>query len=227
MADTVEWGSDDSRPDRGRRFTLGTPPRNPKAVTGGLAALGFLLLLIGEVLPWLEMRPVRGQDLPAELDTTPGLTEVASWQAPAYYIGLIALLALTALALAGRPRARLGAAAAAVGVAAGQSVLLAGLYTSIQKGGQLTGLFGRMPEGFAQFHTGDGFYSATAGIVLVTGAAVLAAQWSVAARPTAPAADNGAREPAEVEPAEWAGQPADLTVAPAAPFQVPPQSRPI
>jgi len=228
--DTVEWGREDGPAGGRRRLTLSTPPRNPRAVTGGLAALGFVLVLAGEVLPWLEVRPTgdaREQDvLPPGLDTSLGLASVAVWQTPAYYIGLTALFALAALALVGRPRTRLGAATAAVGVAAGQTVLLAGLHASIQDGGQLTALYGRIPEGIAEFSVGEGLYSATVGILLVAGAAALAARWSATAtRPTAADAGNGARDPAEVEPAEWADQPADLTVAPAAPFQVPPPAR--
>jgi hypothetical protein len=228
--DTVEWGREDGRAGGRRGLTLSTPPRNPRAVTGGLAVLGFVLVLVGEVLPWLELKPTgdageRGE-FPANLDASMRLADVALWQTPAYYIGLTALLALAALALAGRPRARLGAATAAVGVAAGQTALLAGLHASIQDGGQVTGLFGRMPEGIAEFSVGDGFYSATVGILLVAGAAALAARWSAApTRPTAADAGNGPRDPAEVAPAEWADQPADLTVAPAAPFQVPPPAR--
>lgn len=229
--DTVEWGREDGPAGGRRRLTLSTPPRNPRAVTGGLAALGFVLVLAGEALPWLEMKPTgdagERSELPVTLDTSMRLADVAVWQTPAYYIGLTALFALAALALAGRPRTRLAAATAAVGVAAGQTVLLAGLHASFQDGGQLTALYGRIPEGIAEFSVGEGFYSATVGVLLVAGAAALAARWSATAptRPTAVDAGNGARDPAEVEPAEWADQPADLTVAPAAPFQVPPQAR--
>lgn len=230
--DTVEWGSERGRPRRVPRLGLAAPPhRHAAMITGGLAALGFALTLTGELLPWLEIKPAGpgspGVRFPEEIDTSLHFTQLFVWQAPAYYMTLTALLVLTALALIGRPRLRRAAAAAAVGAAAGQAVLLAGVFATMREGRSLGYDLGQFRDrGYDQV-TGDGFYSAVAGLVLLAVAAVLAGWWAAArhgaARPGA--TEHGARweppEPGAAGPTR-PDEPLDLTVAPATPFEAAP-----
>lgn len=225
--DTVEWGSERGRAGGLPRWVRTVPPRHTTAVAAGLAALGFALVLTGELLPWLEVTPPASAssqvDFPGQFDTTLRLTQLVVWQAPAYYTGVTALLACLALALSGRPRARRGAGAAGIGVAAGQAVMLAGLYVTIQDGDDISGIVSRIPDGMADFGTGEGFYSAALGLLLLAAAAALAgwggARPAGAAPAAVPVAAGAGAEASTAGPDEAASEPLDLTVAPADPFR--------
>jgi hypothetical protein len=228
--DTVEWGSEHGRSEHGRpegkRRLMAASRRHTLAVAGGAAVLGFALTLTAEVLPWLKVKPTGAApvraEVPSEIDNSLQLAQLVVWQAPAYYLGITALLALTALALLGRARIRRGAAAAAVGTAAGQAVLLVAVLNSVREGNEFTGMLRQLRNSF-EISTGEGFYSAAAGLVLIGGAAALAGWWGGAwpARPAAAeagAAEPGAAEHGEDEPDAGPGGPLDLSVTPAAPF---------
>jgi hypothetical protein len=190
--ETVEWGNERRLPAPLRRLRFTLPPMGGTLAVGVLAGLGFLLTIGGETLPWLTIS-IAGQpqiDLSDTLGLTDGemrLSQLVVWQAPAYYAGLTALLAFIAIALFGRATGRRGAAAAALGCAAGQAVLLAGVYSTMSSGSDVTGTLSRVREmPSITIDTGNGFYSATIGVLVLAAAAGLALRAQIRSAHSAP-----------------------------------------
>ena len=141
----------------------------------GLAVLGFGLTLAAEVQPWLDVTvtgtPRIGPDPVLDDLTSRRLSQLVTWQAPAYYVGITVLFALVAVALLGRPTIRRSVMAAAVGVVAGHAVLLAGLYLTVRDGDDFFGSIGRLrTDDAVKTGVGIGFYSAAAGLIVLTAA---------------------------------------------------------
>jgi hypothetical protein len=197
---TVEWGSAD--------------PAGPSDGTGpvrrgagfGLAAGGFVLLVVSQVLPWMSYaRSVANQDFPTG---AVGRVEVSYANLPFstefFDLGWLALFGLAAVALVIQPDRRRLLATAGLGLAAGQFALLVGLtYGILHTDRVYTSTFGN--AGPAQISLDIGVYCGYAALVLLAGALLFAGGfWH--------------RSPHYATDEEYADAdergPADLTVAP-------------
>jgi len=187
----------------------------PRAQTPGAigcALVAVALAVAAELSPWASVTGSAG-NLPPNVDPdeigaagTLYLATVGTWTSLVYAIGWMGLFALTATAIATRSKT---AAAAGVGWAAGQAVLIAGVVGAINRGETLSG---RAPTG-AEFGMELGPFAAFAGVVVAV-AAVVFAMWTPARR------TRTHNEAVDVEPG-----PVDLTVTSVSPVTTAPAER--
>ena len=182
--DTVEWGSVEPARRRFPSWRLAVP----RAGAVALGVVGFGLLVAAEFEPWVT-------DTDVLTGTTPRVTpfssslrlslgmETVGTPSLAYHLGALALLALLGLLLASpgdRRRLPLGLA---LGVAAGQLLIVVSVIRIVQRtlastvtgGGQgfLLQQGGLRPDQVLA----SGAYLAVLGVLALAGAAVVAALW--------------------------------------------------
>lgn len=206
--DTVEWGSPRAR---GRWFDRLLAPfgrRQARVTAAAAAGLGFALMLAAELLPWLRLGRIT---VPEDLQTTRdfALAQLNTLLVIGYHLSLAGVLALTAIAVLGRPANRRLFGAAGVGWAAGHLVLLTGIYASVRRGGE----FGELVDGQSELpmSIGSGLYCAVGGLALLTVATVLVG-WLPEARDTPVRADEAEAVDDLLDP-RVAGEPMDLSVS--------------
>jgi hypothetical protein len=242
-ADTVEWGSDVEQRGRGpgqKRSRLLPSARHLAPVAGVLALLGLVLTMTSGTMPWRELTftdeiPDRYEDYIEAIGSSHSAVHILGSASPVYYLNLTALLALTAVVLFGRPSARRAVCAAALGCAAGHALLLSGMVSTIRNAATTLGPLGGLPldpEEDIAVSVGDGFYSGAAGLAFLV-AALLLLSWgsrldapaphvAVASASDAPPASTAPAPAQRASRVDFADEvppgPADLTVAPAAPF---------
>ncbi len=207
---TVEWGGD--RPttllDRvfGTAWTGGARGLSAPAVATGVVSLA--LFAVAETLPWMTVRTTAdgqppgvpsgsSQDLPVDA--------VGIGFAVAYYLGLLLLLTLVAVAAVSRPHTRRVAGAAGCGLAAAMLVLAFGAVARTGEGGR----YGGFEE--APTSVGTAPFFAIAALVAAVAAFVLSG-WHPAlpGRRRRRVEETGDPDDPEEEPG-----PIDLTVTPA------------
>jgi hypothetical protein len=184
--DTVEWGS--VEPARRRlpalRYTI------PRAGALALAAAGFGALLAAELLPWgtvhlpasdaNTVRPTR-----SPLTEGAGLTldTINSADVLVYHLGAVVLLGAIGFGLAGTVSRRRAAMGAAVGVAAGLTIVIVSLHRSAShffdriNGDYAYGGPSLDPENSPTVLTGPGGYLAFVAVGLLIASAVTAGIW--------------------------------------------------
>jgi hypothetical protein len=206
---TVEWGED--RPVRllDRLFgDGGGGGTRLSAPALGAAIVATALFVVAELLPWMTIEMMTSSfNSPTSTTETRemSLDLVGSGIATAYYIGLLALLALAGLVQVSRPHTRRVLIAAGIGVAAGMLVLLVGSVRRAGDGGETT----FYPLTSAT--TGPAPYVAIAAVLAAATALVLSG-WhpSVPGRRRPVAGDQMPDDDDDEEPG-----PIDLTVTPA------------
>jgi hypothetical protein len=209
---TVEFGED--RPVRwlDRLFgDFGGSGLRLSAPAVGAAVVAVALFIAAELLPWATVqRQIETGAGPTNLGQARDLSlDGVGWGVTAaYYIGLLLLLAVVAVAQVSRPHTRRALSAAGIGLAAAMVVLLIGVVRRAGEGGQY-GVFDESTSTTA----GSAPYVAIAGVLVAVVALVLAG-WHPAAvtrRPHRPAA----APPVAVDDDGDEPGPIDLTVTPA------------
>jgi hypothetical protein len=157
--DTVEWGS--AGPARRRLRSLRF--RVPRVGAPGLAVVGFLALVVAELLPWgiVHLPPgvgaaaaIRSTRLPLTEGQGLSLDHFQSVDLIAYHLGALALLGAIGTGLAGTPGRRRAAMGAALGLAAGMVIPIVSLFHTVFR------YFDDYGGGYPTFTTGTDVVSA-------------------------------------------------------------------
>ncbi|MCW3840263.1 hypothetical protein ONA70_09155 [Micromonospora yasonensis] len=223
----VEWGDTDPAPAgrAGRSLAAFARDHRLPPVLVGLGAVAAIASLVGE---WLVMTvPNGGPEGNTAVRVPGGVAEVGGFGV-AYLVGLLGLAGAVALALRGSAAIRHNARVAGLGLALAMLAVLTAAAFSLDDTGQHT-LFFSAQDGF-RVEYGRGLVSA----FVATGLLAAALHLSGRAVDPAPesdgepvAAENGQPVPARRRSREdpLPPAPADLTVAPTAPFARPEQPR--
>jgi hypothetical protein len=182
--DTVEWGSGERHARRLPALRLAVPR------VGGLAlaAVGFALLVAAEIVPWATVQSTSTTSAAATLGSNSlaiGLDRVTSGSGYTYHLGAIVLLGAVGLVLTSPPARRRLLMGLALGVAAGQVLMvLAVTRTALRTFDTLTvlspsrsisgfqsGLSLQTDTGF-RVVLGEGVYLASAAVLLLAAASV-------------------------------------------------------
>ncbi|MFR9774560.1 hypothetical protein ACL02O_00680 [Micromonospora sp. MS34] len=220
----VEWGDAGPAPagrSTGRSLTVLARDHRLPPVLAGLAAVAAIASLVGE---WLVMTvPNGGPDGTTPIRIPGGVSEVGGFGV-GYLVGLLGLAGAVALALRGTAAVRQNARVAGVGLAAAVLAVLTAAALSLDDAGQRT-LFYPSVEGF-RVEYGRGLVSAFVAVVLLAAALYLSGR-AIDPEPDRDgepgAAENGRPVPGRprTREGELPPAPADLTVAPTAPFARP------
>jgi hypothetical protein len=213
--DTVEWGTGEQAGRRlpSLRFAV------PRVGGLALAAVGFALLVAAEIVPWASVQSTASNTARTATlggnELAVGLDRITGGSGFTYHLGVIALLGAVGFGLASHPARRRVAMGVALGVAAGQVLMiLAVTRTALRTFDTLSVLspsrsnlptnLGVQPDSGYRVVLGEGVYLASAAVLLLAGAAVTAA---LLRRGAGAVAVEPLPEPAETEPAEPAGPP--------------------
>ncbi|MCG5435052.1 hypothetical protein [Micromonospora foliorum] len=223
----IEWGAVDPAPRRRFGWSLADFTRDPRLplLLAGLGAVAAIASLVGE---WLVMSlPNGGPEGNATIEVPAGVSEVGGFGV-GYLVGLLALVCTVALALRGTAAVRPNARLAGLTLTGALLALLVAATASFDNPGQRN--FFYSPQDGFEVEYGRGLVMAFAACVLFAAALRLAP----AAPPGAFAAPSDDDRPADAQaPRPWRRRreqdpvddglpaPADLTVAPAAPFARP------
>ncbi|MFI6235094.1 hypothetical protein ACIBD9_16170 [Micromonospora sp. NPDC050784] len=223
----IEWGAVDPAPRRRFGWSLADFARDPRLplLLAGLGAVAAIASLVGE---WLVMSlPNGGPEGNATIEVPAGVSEVGGFGV-GYLVGLLALVCTVALALRGTAAVRPNARLAGLTLAGALLALLVAATASFDNPGQRN--FFYSPQDGFQVEYGRGLVMAFAACVLFAAALRLAPAAPPGAFAAPPDDDRPADAPA---PRPWRRRrdpdpvddglpaPADLTVAPAAPFARP------
>jgi hypothetical protein len=216
--DTVEWGTG----EQARRRL--TPLRFAVPRVGGLAlaAAGFALLVAAEIVPWASVQNTAANTARTAVignsELVVGLDRITASSGYTYHFGVIVLLGAVGLVLASPPARRRLAMGVALGVAAGQALMVVAVTRSaLRTFDTLTALVPSRSGSTLSFQAtlgvpdtgyrvvlGQGVYLASAAVLLLAAATVAAGLLQ-----------RGALAPARAEPVETSAPiPAESTEAP-------------
>jgi hypothetical protein len=240
----VDWGEPDEPRRRGRfggALAVLRRDRRVLLTAAGLAAVALVASLLGE---W-QVTTV-SQD-PSTIDfaidfgaagdsqgLVAGVGDIGTWGS-GYLAGVFLVVAGAAVVLFGPAAGRAQVRLAALGGCGALLALLLAAWTHLGRRSVLFGLFNDGPA--VTLAHGRGISAAIAGTLLLGAALFLAGDARTPAPAAEPAAGDTGEPPAHEDLAAWrpgrsaaAGdelpeEPLDLTVAPAAPFAVPPDQR--
>jgi hypothetical protein len=222
-ADVIVLGEESAPPHRGRSFRpLDRIRADPRSAPLAVAALGLAAVFGSLVSPWATMRirETSGTQFePNEIVTGAADTGIGT----GYLVGVLAVVALTAMAIFGTRQVRHNARVAGMATAAGLLVLLVAATASFENTARQRFLFGPQFEIDARYDLG--LTLAYAGAAALGLALYLAARsWGRSPAPDdgnpGEPDDAGERRPRQgwVEPDESVR---DVTVLPAPPFANP------
>ncbi|OLB80090.1 MAG: hypothetical protein AUI14_08005 [Actinobacteria bacterium 13_2_20CM_2_71_6] len=221
--DTVEWGSAEPTRRRLPSLTRSVPLAGALALT----AAGFALLVAAELMAWATVQPsspaARAAGSTASTTLKVGLDRLVTMEALSYHIGEIALLGAVGFALASSTGRRRAAMGTALGVAAGQIVMI----VSVARASQhifdtLAGLgIGDQSDSGLDIAIGPGVYLSAAGVLLLAAATVTAGAlqrgWWQGREPAPRPASAVGTGPMVSGPGEPGGE-RELTVTPMEPI---------
>jgi hypothetical protein len=191
-ADVIALGEDDA-PRRRRTFRwldrVRADARFPPLAVAGLGLAGVFGSLVGE---WATMTPRELAAGPSQVESnefSTGASDIGI--GPGYLVGILAIVALTAVAIFGTPPVRRNARIAGMATSGGLLLLLVAGTLSLDATAQRRFMFG--PQFEVDIRYGPGLTLAYAGTAAM-GLALYLAGRSSASRPVGPA-DGGRGEP--------------------------------
>lgn len=215
--DTVEWGSvEPSRREVISHWFAALRRAVPRVGPLALAGVGFALLVAAEFVPWAALEVTGSAAAGGSTDSglAIGLDRLASGTGSTYHIGALALLGAAGFALTSPTARRLRATGLAIGLAAGQLLLVIVSARAALRAFDTQTVLGvtdrtsssirvSLTDTGFQVVLGSGVYLSAAGALLLGVAAVTAVVWrrsgwpDVAAEPYSPPAGGRAAIGAE------------------------------